>query len=451
MIDETGGRGFDTARSVVRVLDSLRAYWPSLSGRVDLVDLVWLRIIAVTSPALYRWIEEYLTAYASLMAGRVVISEQQQADLTGRMDEVLAASNLLWKHMKFELERHLPGISYHEYNQSKDERLFSRAHKISHARDFEGARLASPSHSRIYFTLAEPADGVTDIDIGELLQAAAKGPDAVASLIRELAEQRGDTGATKAERLLDQLREIDGSVLEASPVEALVMGLVTVADVLAMDEAGDDWGYPRIWFGASKLLLRLSRDLEPARWSDLIQMVFTAGPSMGFISHLLRAETFSHGFYGDRPDPWDCMTTPEMFGRIRLIMLDRYSALGLDRILAAPHAVTMLYAWPQAGGRDDVVQAVGQHTADPEAFVDFMLKICTSSLSSRGANLSLSLDAIHTFFDNPPDIVRRLRTLAAETPPLPGAESVLAAIVRNVRFEGGDIERALEVWEQHAN
>lgn len=70
-----------------------------------MVDLVWLRIIAATAPALYRCVEEYLTAYAALAADRVHISKAERTALTKRMDDALVAEGLNWKPMQFELER----------------------------------------------------------------------------------------------------------------------------------------------------------------------------------------------------------------------------------------------------------------------------------------------------------------------------------------------------------
>ncbi|WP_394659018.1 hypothetical protein [uncultured Novosphingobium sp.] len=369
----------------MRVLDSLRAYWPSLNGRVDLVDLVWLRIIAVTEPALYRWIEEYLTAYAALAAGRVHISEAERTALAKRMDDALAAEGLDWKRMQFELERHLPGLNFHNFNQGKEERLFSKAQRGAHAQDFERARLASPSHSRLYFALVEPPDSVTDTDVAELLEAANGGMNDVAALFLRLSDKRGDAGATKAERLLDQLAIFDEEIVQGWPVEALTLGLVNVADELAKDDAGDDWGYPRVWYLADALLKHLSRVLPEQRGKDLVERLFANGLSLGFISHLLRNETFSHGFYGDRPNASDAITDRATFDTVRSIMVRRYAAGGLHRILAERNAITILYAWSQAGGRDEVVKAVAERTAEDGAFVELMLKICSTSVSSPAA------------------------------------------------------------------
>ncbi|WP_374648415.1 P-loop NTPase fold protein [Rhizorhabdus sp.] len=450
VIDETGGRCFGTARSVVRVLDSLRVYWPSLSGRVDLVDLVWLRIIAVAEPTLYRWIEEYLTAYASLAAGRANISEVQRAALATRIDEALVAEGLEWKQIQFELERHLPGINLRNFNQDKDERLFSKVRRAAHAQDFERARLASPSHSRLYFTLVEPADSITNIDIEWLLGAANSGAGEVADLIHRFSLTRGDAGASKAERLLDQLNRIHIDAMQGWPVEPLAMGIVNIADELANDETGEDWGFPRIWHLATSFLKRLSKALSEQRWNDLAGKIFAEGTSLGFVSHLLRDEIFAHGFYGEGSNAADTATKPDTFDRVRKAMLQRYINRGLERIMQERHAITILYAWSQGGGRDDVIRAVAELTLEDEAFVTFMLKICSTTGSNSWGNLSLSLTAIHNFFPRPPEVVRRLQALVAKSSPASGAGLVLEAISSSAAFDGLDIEQALDAWQQPA-
>jgi hypothetical protein len=110
----------------------------------------------------------------------------------------------------------------------------------------------------------------------------------------------------------------------------------------------------------------------------------------------------------DRPHASDAITDRATFDTVRSIMVRRYAAGGLDRILGERNAITILYAWSQAGGRDEVVKAVAERTAEDRAFVELMLKICSTSVSSSGANLSLSLEAVHNFFDSPPEVVDRL-------------------------------------------
>jgi hypothetical protein len=451
MIGKTGGRSFDTARSVVRTLDSLRSYLPGLEGQVDIVDLAWIRIIAVASPALYHWIEEYVTEYAAQTSGRVFISDAERREIADRLDNALAADGLDWKQMQFELKEYLPGINIRNYDKTKEERLFSRSSGRQAGKDFEGRRLASPSHSRLYFSLAQPSDSISHEDIAEFVEAAHKGVNAVATLLLALSDIKGDVGTSKAERLFDLFLQLEDSIILTWPLDAVVMGLANIADELAKDERGDDWGYPRIWNSGAEFLKRLSRTLPGPRWEALILKVYEAGGSLGFVSHLLRAETFAQGFHGDRADPTECLISAELFKKIRLIMLARFRAGGLEAILGERQAITMLYAWSQAGGRDELVEQIEHRTQDDAELLAIMRAICSTSTSSDGIRFTLSLAAVEGFFNDPPEIARRVVALARADPPIENAQFVLDAITGSAHFHHSTtIERVIGAWEQRA-
>lgn len=438
VIDETGRRVLDTPRAVIRVLDSLRVYWPSLKDRVDLSDLVWLRMIAVGSPNLYRWIEDYLVSFVAQTAGRTYISEEERGAMARRLDDALALDGLEWVKMQFEIERHLPGIQTHSFNKGKEERLYSRAERPSHLYDARDKRLASPSHARIYFTLVDPPDAVTDLDIAELLEAAGKGANAVSFLLLKMGERRGDAGGTKAERLLDQLRFIEHDVLQGWPVEALLSGIALAADELAGDSAGDDWGYPRIWHLARTLFKEMRGALPAERFEEALRSIFEGNPSLYFLSYLFRDETFAHGIYGGRPDATRALTTRESFETIRSTMLARYVSGGIEQILSERRATDMLYAWSQGGGRDDLVKDVAARAGDDAWLLRFVRKL-------YGPNSTLSLDSLGNFFASPAEIVRRINALAEAGNE--AAQDAIRSIKANIRFGRGDFEEVLTAWE----
>lgn len=440
VIDETGGRVLENPRAVVRVLDSLRVYWPGLKDRVDLADLVWLRMIAVGSPNFYRWVEEYLVSFVALAGGRAHVSEQEREAMAMQMDEALKLDELDWKKHQFEMERHLPGIKFQSFNKDKEERLFSRTERASHMHDAKDKRLASPSHSRIYFTLIDPPDGVTDLDIAELLAAARKGANPVAFVLMKMGEHKGDAGGTKAERLLDQLRYVEHDVLRGWPVETLVMGLANAADELAKDARGDDWGYPRTWYLAKALLRQMKAALPADRFDQALKPVFEVSTSLGFLTYLLRDETFGHGFFGDRPNSQDRLTSREEFDAMRAIISARYAAGGLDQMLAEQRATDMLYAWAQAGGRDDVIERVAARSTDDAWLVMFVQKL-------YGPNSTLSLDGLANFFLSPASIVRRIHELTQADPEGPEARDVIRSLKENMHFDGSDLEQVLQAWE----
>ncbi len=441
VIDETGGRVLENPRAVVRILDSLRVYWPSLAGRTDLADLVWLRMIAVGSPNFYRWVEEYLVTFVALAGGRAHVSEEERQVTAKKMDAALELDGLSWEHHQYELERHLPGIQFQTFNQSKDERLFSRSERASHFQDAKDKRLASPSYARLYFTLIDPPDGVTHLDIADLLVAARDGANAVAFLLIKMGQQKGDAGATKAERLLDQLRYVEQDVLHSWPVDTLIMGLSNAADELAKDGSGDDWGYPRIWYLAKALLRRMKAALPEARFDATLKAIFEASSSLGFLSYLLRDETFGHGFYGDRQDVNDRLTSRDGFEVIRVIMISRYGDGGLDQVMEEQRATSMLYAWSQAGGRDDLIDRVAARASDDAWLLKFIQKL-------YGPKSSLSMDGLANFFKSPASILRRVHSLSEADPANPAAKDIIRSVKSNLQFNNADFEEVLRQWEK---
>ncbi|HEX8055260.1 MAG TPA: P-loop NTPase fold protein [Novosphingobium sp.] len=440
VIDETGGRVLENPRAVVRVLDSLRVYWPSLKDRVDLADLVWLRMIAVGSPNFYRWVEDYLVSFVALAGGRAHVSDAERATMAKAMDAALELDGLSWSKHQFEIDQHLPGIQFQSFNKDKEERLFSGARRAAHPHDARDRRLASPSHARIYFTLIDPPDSVTDLDIGNLLAAARDGVNNAAHLLLTMGEYKGDAGGSKAERLLDQLRYIEKDVVHGWPIETLILGLANAADTLATDTRGDDWGSPRIYYLTRALLRQFRAALPPERFDPALKAVFEASPSLGFLSYLLRDETFGHGFHGDRPDPTDRLTTREGFEEVRKVMIARYASGGLDRVMAEPRATDILYAWAQAGARADLVADVAIRSSDDDWLIRFVGKLY--NLYS-----SLSLDALANFFEVPVAVVRRLYELMKAEPDNAEASDIIRSIKTNIHFDEDDFEEVLRAWE----
>ena len=119
VIDYEGGRQLRTPRSVVRALDAVRFFWPSLrEAEADLADLVWLQLIKDGNPALYRWIEEYCGTAAALSLG---IARVEDAEKAGELGRLLATADdghfddFTYRHY---FAKQLPGVEL-DQNGSK--------------------------------------------------------------------------------------------------------------------------------------------------------------------------------------------------------------------------------------------------------------------------------------------------------------------------------------------
>ncbi|NTA13810.1 KAP family P-loop NTPase fold protein [Agrobacterium tumefaciens] len=438
VIDETGGRVLKNPRAVVRALDSLRVFWPSLAGRVDTPDLVWLRLIAVGSPNLFRWVEEYLVNFAAVSSGRSRVTDEEQIVLTHAMDAALEKDGLTWKALQFELDRHLPGIDLYNLGKDKDSRIFAQADRRLLAQAAIEKRLASPSHARIYFTLIAPADGVSESDISRLIEAAGRGRGEVAALLIELDGLKGDAGASKAERLLDQVRFTSHETVKTWPIENLIHGIVDAADEVAEDKSGLEWGRPHIWFLIEAVLKQMKVALAPARYDAALYAAFETGASIGFLTEIFRQETFGHGYYGDRADPHDRLISADGFEPVRMSMLKRYEALQLDGVVASPHATSMLYAWSQGGARVDLMQKVAARGSNETWLLQFLQLL-------YGPRSTLSRGGLETFFASPASVVRRVDALAKKGNRPAGR--IIASLLVNSNADEDELENILTEWE----
>ncbi|MDW9912167.1 NTPase KAP [Sinorhizobium meliloti] len=442
VIDETGGRVLNNPRAVIRVLDSLRVFWPSLAGSVDVPDLVWLRLIAIGAPNFYRWVEDYLVTFAAMTSGRIHLSDEDRLAAVRDMDAAMASDGLSWERDQYELERHLPGINLFTFGMDGDRRLYSHEDRAALARAAADKRLASSSHARLYFALVAPADGISDLDFVRFRAAVDEGRAAVVASLTELHTHKGDAGASKAERLLDQLRYRPHETLRTWPLEPLVAGMADAADALAENKVFSGPDRPYIWHPIKSLLKQLKAAFPQAPYDGALASAFQTGTSPGFLTNLFREEIFGHGYFGGRPDPHDRLMSVEGFDTIRLIMLDRYAALGLDGVVAHPYATSMLYAWSQAGGHIDLMQQVAARALNSAWLLRFIQRL-------YGPQSTLSFDGMATFFTSPVAVIRRVRELAGAGDPT--AADIIRSMLANSQASDDDFDAVLAGWEAREN
>jgi predicted KAP-like P-loop ATPase len=443
VIDMAGGRCFDTPRTVRRVLDSLRLFWPPLEGKVDLADLVWLRIIAVACPNTYRWVEEYLDTLSAMATGRATVTDRERNDLMRRMDEGLAADGTDWERVMIEFHHVLPRMGWAAPKDAEeDRRLFAI---VDHSAESYGAqrRLASPDHSRLYFAMAR-APGTVDLaDIDALLNAACASETEASSVLAAMADEMNVAGSTKAERMLDQLRNLPSDRFKETNARNLVFAIVAVAERLASAH-DEEWGHPRAWSLSKKVLAAIKRAGGEAEWTAILSDLFAHSPHLDWLTFLLRDETFDHGVYGDRPNPSDAITTKAQFETVRDAMFVRYRALGIAEVAKGPRAPSALYAWSQADGRQEVAAAVAAHVADDDArLIEFLLQL---SGIERGRQSNLAPDGLRCFFDDVPSLLERLMNLTLAK--VDGAGRIVQMISSSLRFENNSLKEWIESARQ---
>lgn len=384
VIDQEGGQRLETPRAVVRTLDSLRFFWPALRNeQIDLPDLVWLLMIKDSAPALYRWIETYLIGAATMSLGIGTISE---AGADTELRELLALigpdqlGDVIYRHS---FADQLPGVKATFGQDEAGFKIHQRVQPLERDAAIRGRRLGSPDHYRLYLALAGPSHAITQQQIDEFWRAVTVGPDNSAAVLRTLMAQSISSELTKADMLLERLDSAAASRLTSSEAEHLLVGLSTVMD--EADRNGSDYSFMvlTIWDRAERVAKRLLRQIASERRAEVIDRVFRFGPAIGWLSSLLRRETFAQGRNGNQTKPKDdWMLSTEEYDAVAATMISRYKAMPAGAILRQSRPLQMLFAWAQAGDEEGPSAMIAAESDTDEGLLRVLSAMVTKVNSS---------------------------------------------------------------------
>lgn len=429
VIDQEGGLRLETPRSVVRTLDSLRFFWPALRNeQIDLPDLVWLLLIKDAAPALYRWIETYLLGAATVSLGIGTISEAGAAAELRALLALIGPDQLGDMMYRHSFADQLPGVDATYGQDETGFKIHQRVQPLERDAAIRGRRLASPDHHRLFLALAGPSHAITQQHMDEFWRAVKAGPGDAAAALRTLIAQPISVELTKADMLLERLDGSAVSVLTSSEAEHLLIGLSMVMD--EADRNGSDYTFMvlTIWDRAERVSLRLLRRIAPERRNEVIDRVFRLGPAIGWLSSLLRRETFAQGRYGDQAkskDDW--MLSAEEYDAVASTMIARYKAMPAAVILGQSRPLQMLFAWAQAGDEEGPRALIAAESTTDEGLLRALNAMVTKVNSSdRGTYEVIQPSSAKPFFDLE---AARLRVFSMDVSTLPAdAQQQLARV-----------------------
>ena len=402
VIDQEGGLRLSTPRSVVRTLDSLRFFWPALkSEKVDLPDLVWLLLIKDAAPALYRWIERYLIGTASASLGTGMISEAGAAAELRELLTLLGPDQLEDLMYRHSFAEQLPGVVA---TYGKDEagfKIHQRVQPLERDVAIRGRRLASPDHHRLYLALTGPSHALTQEQIDSFWRAVTVSSDDTAVALRGLLTEAISPELTKADMLLERFDGSAVNALTSEQAEHLLIALSTVMD--EADRNGTDYSFMvlTIWDRAERVAMRLLRQIAAERRKDVIDRIFRDGPAIGWLSSLLRRETFAQGRYGDQAKPKDdWMLSADEYDAVAATMIARYSAMPAEIILGHSRPLQILFAWIQAGDDEGPRALIASESATDAGLLRVLNAMLTKvSSSNRGVYEVIQPSSAKPFID----------------------------------------------------
>jgi hypothetical protein len=396
VIDSEGGRRLRRPRDVGRALNALRLVWPALKDAVDLADLVWLKLVQVSSPDLHRWIESYSTTAASASSWRVSVpDEDKQREFDG-LNDILTDEGMTFAEVEGSFRNILPGFQSMHPGQSGVP-IFGRVNRQAMQVAIDGRRIASPDHYRLYFALAEPAMAVKEIDFARLVAATSDSIKATALLLMEWMSDVDATVGSRADVVLDRLNNDRKWRLSQAQSETLLSALSNVLDEAIALSPTADFG-PSTWSEAERLLRRIRQEFISAA-QKMTAKAFGRGQAIAWLTSVLRHETLAHGRVDKKQTTpqRDWMMSEVELNTISRTMCKRYSRMTYADWTSVPRPLSMLFAWFQAGGEDDARTFVLNHIKSDEGLIEILELIIGRQRTSDGEFIMLSKTNIGPF------------------------------------------------------
>jgi hypothetical protein len=435
VIDYEGGRQLKTPRSVVRALDAIRFFWPPLNDlHADLADLVWLQLIKDGNPKLYRWIEDYCATatVVSLGIARVETAEKLKvhAELFNSIPEGQFSDAMYLHHFA----EQLPGVDVDHSDGANGISIFGRVADRDRDEAIQNRRLTSPDHYRFYFALIDPSSALTQLNVTSIWEGALNGAEQTGTALLGLHEENLSGSLTKADLLLERLKGHSGRALSSLQSENILIAFSCVLDEAHRRHPFDGSWIGTIWERAQDAMPILLSKLAPGDHDRVITAMFNDGVSIGWLTSILRYETFAHGIYGKepRPEPERLFTT-EQVNHIIELMLNRYRKMSADQIFDTPKPISLLFAWRQAGDPDGPRQLIGSNISSDREFVRTLENLTSTIISSnRGTCRVLKRENVDDFLDFD-QAVQRIKLLK-EDPTLGERATLLATAVEDARY-----------------
>lgn len=415
VVDVEGGRWLVTPRAVNRTLDALRFLWPALRQRVDAADMVWLQLTKIGNPTLYGWIEDYSAAMAAA-GGRVSLGANAAVRAMERLTDALGRGGDMDEACR-RLREFLPGVGVGTASE-RNPVLYQDVGEDDRSAAIAGQRLASPDHYRLYFALSAPTGAIVEADFAALWSALDNGQEPAIALLSQWVLVSSPAQGTKTELILARLRGMPAEALNKSRSTALLASLADFLDhPLAVGNVDAFLG-PPCWRAAENLLPVLRERMGGDAREHLLE-AFAQGSAIGWLTYLLRSETFAHGRFGDQSRPEDeWLLTDHEYDEVVPVMHARYAALGASGVLATPDPLSTLFAWSQSGAENEARSAVEGYIADDDRLVDLLERVAsTVRSSSEGDYLVIRRETLEAFMDTP-TIYSRISALAAGSGPL---------------------------------
>lgn len=440
VIDIEGGKRLRTPRAVVRALNSLRFEMAALAGKTDLADLVWLHLIKTSNTSLYRWIEDYVAAYAVTSRGRAHLSQASMKADNEKLRIILEDDGRVLQDEVYNLGNHLPGIRrMHLASDGDKPFVWGDQGEAERNAAIMQRRLSSPDHYRLYFALTVPAVTPQSSDFEALDEALDISSEKLEQLLLVWSAERSSLGVTKLELVFERLNG-GGRQLDQRRFEKLWAGFADILDGPLTDAITDVWGRTKLWALARPIIAAGFREMTRQKRDRLLRAAFQNGRALAWLADFFRDELFAHGRIGNERRHGQPALDLESLDLITPTILNRLQQAGPRRLIAMTNGYGNLLAWAQGnepGDQNPARVGVGKMAKTNQGLIEVLESLRSRTMSHGDDGRArfdryLGRDSVGLFLDY--DLAKaRLEAISGSRSRLRERASVLLRDMENAR------------------
>ncbi|MEO1648629.1 MAG: P-loop NTPase fold protein [Pseudomonadota bacterium] len=412
VLDIWAGRLLKTPRDIKRLLFAVRATWVRLEDQVNLLDLVWLQMLALKASTgrkdLYSWIAGYFQSLQAVAIGGTITGTAQDQE---RLEDILKALgwNAYTHDAKItELDFHyldslLAGVTANHLSEKEDERWTHQLEKSELQQWRQDKRLSSPWHWRLYFAFETPEYAITEDEWVAMEEEATKSTDDLAIAIENVLGFRGKQRPNVAGQMLDWIiHEKKSDRLSHS--DRWLEAVVQKSPFLKARSPKDRYfGFTNLFeLYVRDFAVLVFKDLTPERRSRLVEAIFSNPENVDIGANLLRKQMHSATKSSYEQERQMFLDFEELeTAKEKQLAIFRSLSFDEFRRLASPFDVlfTWQYLVDESEQSKEPMEFITQATESDEGLVETLEALRTISSSAQDGIPRLPHSFIQGFAD----------------------------------------------------
>ncbi len=367
-IELRGRWALETPRDIARIMNALRLYAGPILDKIDFADAVWLQLVRLKNPALYKWVEDYVREIAACSRG-ASLSKGEIERARKRLKQTLITEHGNMAELIDELQYFLPGINYPSKDKTEDFTIVinERDDRNWQSQYVNARRLASPLHYRLYFGLVKPKGAMDDAEFQSFLAISEQNIDEAKKFFESHLGLEKAAGGIRGSPILERLAD-STQVIPHQGIKGILCCLADYMDIAAQREGRSDWRGYRSWEHARSIFKKLIDKLNDPERAAAIDAVFRHGNAYSWLCHMLCKRLSAADI--------SLLSVAEYQNAVGLTH-KRLINLTQEDLLLSPDLPVVLFFWSKINSscEDEVKKAVTDLTRSDAGLLKFLDKM----------------------------------------------------------------------------